>query len=102
MHHIISKRRPMSRQGPYEHEHVEGFDKLANLETYTDMEVTLQHDQKKQIESSPQHIQTQKASLRLIVKAPKMSVYNKRSSSEALGASIQQNILKKMKVTPSS
>jgi hypothetical protein len=31
-----------------------------------------------------------------------MSVYNKRSSSEALGASSQQNILKKMKITPSS
>jgi hypothetical protein len=31
-----------------------------------------------------------------------MSVYNKRSSSEALGASSQQHILKKMKITPSS
>jgi hypothetical protein len=31
-----------------------------------------------------------------------MSVYNKRSSSEALSASSQQNILKKMKITPSS
>jgi hypothetical protein len=31
-----------------------------------------------------------------------MSVYNKRSSSEALGASGQQDILKKMKITPSS
>jgi hypothetical protein len=31
-----------------------------------------------------------------------MSVYNKRSSSEALGASSQQNILKKMKIAPSS
>jgi hypothetical protein len=38
----------------------------------------------------------------LIVKAPKMSIYNKRSSSKAMCASIQQNILKKMKVTPSS
>jgi hypothetical protein len=28
-----------------------------------------------------------------------VSVYNKRSISEALGASIKQNILKKMKVT---
>jgi hypothetical protein len=43
-HQIISKRRLMSKLGPYEHEHVEGFDKLANLETCTDMEVTLQHD----------------------------------------------------------
>jgi hypothetical protein len=31
-----------------------------------------------------------------------MSVYNKRIISEALGASSQQNILKKMKITPSS
>jgi hypothetical protein len=31
-----------------------------------------------------------------------MSVYNKRSSSELLGASSQQDILKKMKITPSS
>ena len=31
-----------------------------------------------------------------------MSVYNKRSSSEALAASSQQNTLKKMKITPSS
>ena len=31
-----------------------------------------------------------------------MSVYNKRSSTEALGTSSQKNILKKMKITPSS
>jgi hypothetical protein len=31
----------MSKQGPYEHEKVEGFDKLDNLETCVDMEVTL-------------------------------------------------------------
>jgi hypothetical protein len=29
----------MSKQGPYEHEHVEGFDKLENLETCADMEI---------------------------------------------------------------
>jgi hypothetical protein len=33
----------------------------------------------------------------LIIKAPKVSVYNKRSSSEALGASSQQDTLKKMR-----
>jgi hypothetical protein len=38
----------------------------------------------------------------LIIKSPKESVYHKRSSSEALGASCQGNILKKMKITPSS
>ena len=52
-HQIIWKRKLMSRQGPYEHEHVEGFDKLANLETCADMEVTLQHDQKKETDSAP-------------------------------------------------
>jgi hypothetical protein len=40
-HQIISKRRLESRQGPYEHEHVEGFNKLANLETCVDMEVNM-------------------------------------------------------------
>jgi hypothetical protein len=30
-----------------------------------------------------------------------MSIYNKRNSSEALGASSQQNILKRMKITSS-
>jgi hypothetical protein len=92
----------MRRQGPYEHEHVEGFDKMANRETCVDMEVTLQHDQTKQTESAPQQNSAQKPSPRLVVKSPKMSVYDKRSSSEALGASSQQNILKKMKITPSS
>jgi hypothetical protein len=102
LHRIISKRILLSRQGPYEHEHVEGFDKMANLENCANMEVTLQHDQTKQIESTPQQNPTQKPSPRLVAKAPKMSVYNKRSSLEALGASSQQNILKKMKITPSS
>jgi hypothetical protein len=91
----------MRKQVPYEHEHVERFDKLANLETCADMEVILQPDQTQQIESSPQQIQTQKNSPRLIIKAPKMSVYNKRSISKALGASGQQNVPKKMKITQS-
>jgi hypothetical protein len=38
----------MSRYRPYEYKHVEGFEKLENLETCADMEVTLQHDQTKQ------------------------------------------------------
>lgn len=49
----------------------------------------MQHDQTKQTESASQQSPTQKLSPRLIVKAPKMSVYNKRSSSEALGADKQ-------------
>jgi hypothetical protein len=92
----------MRKLGPYEHEHVEGFDKMANMEICIDMEVTLQHDRIKPIESTPQQIQTQKYSPRLIVKAPNMSVYNKRNNSEALGDNSQQYILKKMKITPPS
>jgi hypothetical protein len=90
------------RQGPYEHKHVEGFDELANRETCADMEVTLQPDQTQQTESTPQQIQTQKTSPKFIIKAPNMSVYNKRSISKALGAISQQNILKKIKITPPS
>jgi len=41
LHQVISKRRLMSKKGPYEHHHVEGFDKLANLETCAHMEVIL-------------------------------------------------------------
>jgi hypothetical protein len=66
------------------------------------MEVTLQHDKKKQTKLSPQQNPMQKPSPRLFVKAPKMSVYNKRSSSEALGTSSQQDIPKKMKITSPS
>jgi hypothetical protein len=84
-HQIISKRRLMRKQSPYEHGHVVVFDELANRETCADMEVTLQPDQTQQTESSPQQIQTQKTSPNLIIKSPKMSVYNKRSSLEALG-----------------
>jgi hypothetical protein len=31
----------MRKHDPYEHEYVEGFDKLENLEPYGDMEVML-------------------------------------------------------------
>jgi hypothetical protein len=61
-HQVISKRRLMRKQGPYEHEHVEGFDKLANMETCADMEVILQPDQTQQIESSPQQSRHKKFS----------------------------------------
>jgi hypothetical protein len=102
MHQIISKRILVIRQGPYEHEHVEGFDELANLENCAKMEVTMQQYQTKQTEPASQQSPAQKPSPRLIIKTPKMSVYNKRNSSEALGASSQQNILKKMQITSSS
>jgi hypothetical protein len=54
---------------------------------------------KKQIEPAYQQSPAQKPSLRLVVKVPKMSVYNKRNSSEALGANSQQDTPKKMKIT---
>jgi hypothetical protein len=86
---VISKRRLARRQGPYEHEHIEELDKLVNLETCTEMEVITLHDQAKQINITSQQIPSRKPSPRLIIKAPKMSIFNKRSSSEALGASSQ-------------
>jgi hypothetical protein len=101
-HQIISKRRLASRQGPYEHEHVEGFDKLTNLETCADMEIIIQQDQTKQTEPTPQPSPASKPSPKLVIKAPKMSVYNKRSSSEALDTSVQQDTIKRMKITSSS
>jgi hypothetical protein len=84
---IISNRRLMNKHAPYEHEQVEGFDKLSNLEVCVDMEETLQQ------------IQTQQAPHKMIIKVSKISVYNKRSSLEAMGISDQQTSPKKMKVT---
>jgi hypothetical protein len=43
-HQIISKRRLARKQGSYEHKHVEGLDKLGNIETCIEMEVTMKHD----------------------------------------------------------
>jgi hypothetical protein len=100
-HQIISKRILMNKHAPYEHEHVEGFDKLANLEVCVDMEAILQPAQTQQVEATLQQAQTQQTPQKLIVKVPKVSVYNKRSSSEALGTSDQQNSPKKMKITQS-
>jgi hypothetical protein len=100
-HQIISKRRLMNKQAPYEHEHVEGFDKLENLEVCVDMEAILQPTQTQQVEETLQQSQTQQAPQKLIFKVPKVSVYNKRSSSEAMGTSDQQTAPKKMKITQS-
>ena len=79
----------MNKQAPYEHEQVEGFDKLENIEVYVDMESILQTTQTQQVEATLQQIQTQQASHKLILKVSKVSVYNKRSSSEAMGTSDQ-------------
>jgi len=35
----------MNKKAPYEHEHVEGFDKMENLEVCANMEAILQIDQ---------------------------------------------------------
>ena len=43
----------MSKQGPYEHEYVEGFDKLENLKTCVDMEAILQPSQTQQVRPTP-------------------------------------------------
>jgi hypothetical protein len=39
----------MSKQSSYEHEYVEGFEKLANLETCVDMESILQPAQTQKV-----------------------------------------------------
>jgi hypothetical protein len=48
-HQVISKRILISKHGPYEHEHVEGFDRLANLEMCADMEAILHPAQTQQV-----------------------------------------------------
>ena len=91
----------MNKHAPYEHEHVEGFDKLANIEVCDDMEAILQQAQTQQLEATLQQSQTQQATQKLIFKVPKVSVYNKRSISEAMGTNDQQIAPKKMKITQS-
>jgi hypothetical protein len=48
----------MRKQGPYEHEYVEGFDKLANLETYANMEAIVHPSQTQQVGTTLQQTQT--------------------------------------------
>jgi hypothetical protein len=43
----------MNKKSSYEHEYVEGFDKLENLETCTDMEAILQPAQTQQVRPTP-------------------------------------------------
>jgi hypothetical protein len=44
----------MNKHAPYEHEHVEGFDKLANLDVCADMEAILKPYQTQQVEANLQ------------------------------------------------
>jgi DNA-binding LytR/AlgR family response regulator len=92
----------MKKHAPYEHEQVEGFDKLENIEVCVDMDVILQPIQTRQLEATLQQIQTQQASQKLIIKNPKISVYNKRSNSNAMDIIYQQTAPKKMKVSQHS
>ena len=89
----------MNKQAPYENEHLEGFDKLENLKFCADMEKILQQTQTQQVEETLQQIQTQQAPQKLIFKVPKVSVYSKRRSSEAMGTSDQHIAPKKIKIT---
>ena len=68
----------MRKHTPYEHEQVEGFDKLENIEVCVDMEAILQPTQTQQVEATLQQSQIQQASQKLIVKVPKISFYNKK------------------------
>jgi hypothetical protein len=49
----------MNKKAPYEHEQVEGFDKLANLEFW---QAILQPNQTQQVEATLQQSQTKKTS----------------------------------------
>jgi hypothetical protein len=91
----------MNKHAPYENEQVEGFDKLTNLEFCVDMEKILQPTQTQQLEETLQQIQTQQVSPKLIVNIPKMSIYNKRISSDAMGTSDQHISPKKMNISQS-
>jgi hypothetical protein len=42
----------MNKQAPYEHEHVEGFNKLEIIDVYADMEAILQPSQTQQMEET--------------------------------------------------
>jgi hypothetical protein len=68
---------------------VEGFDKLDNLETCDDMEATLQLSQENQVGPTLKKTQKQHTPQKLTFQVPKLNVYTKRSSSEALGTSSQ-------------
>ena len=57
----------MNKNAYYEHENMEGLDKLANLEVCIDVEAPLQE------------VQTQQAPQNLAIKITKDSVYNKRN-----------------------
>jgi hypothetical protein len=91
----------MNKHAPYENEQVEGFDKLTNLEFCVDMEKILQPTQTQQLEETLQQIQTQQVSPKLIVNIPKMSIYSKRISSDAMGTSDQHISPKKMNISQS-
>jgi hypothetical protein len=77
------------------------LNKLENLDVCADMEEIFQPPQTQQMEETLQQTQTQQTPQKMIFKFPKVSVYNKRSSSEALGTSSQQTVPKKMKITQS-
>jgi hypothetical protein len=64
------------------------------------MEAILQPAQTQQVGPTLQQTQTHQSPQKLVLKVPKVSVYTKRSSSEALGTS-QQTAPKKIKITQS-
>ena len=61
-HQIISKRIHMNKNAPYEHDNMEGLDKLTNMEVCIDVEAPLQQ------------VQTQQAPQTLVIKIPKANV----------------------------
>jgi hypothetical protein len=61
----------MKKQAPYEHEHVEGFHKLENLEVHANMESILQPTQMKQVEATLIKVKHIKLLRKLYSKSPR-------------------------------
>jgi hypothetical protein len=67
----------MNKNAPYEHENVEGLDKLANLEVCIDVEAPLQQ------------VQASHTPKKLVIKIPKATVYNKRTMSDTMHIDVE-------------
>jgi hypothetical protein len=84
-HQIISRRRKMDKNAPYEHEPIEGLENFVNLEECVD------------VESSVQNAPTQQSIPKVVIKVPKASTQSNRIVSEAMDIDPEHTSKKKMK-----
>jgi hypothetical protein len=84
-HQIISRRRKMNKNAPYEHEPIEGLENFVNLEECVDVEAPVQ--------KAP----TQQSIPKVVIKVPKSSTQSKRIVSEAMDIDPEHTARKKMK-----